>query len=92
MIIPIKVIFEEKDQLFPIRFEESDDEFKIEFQESGGGAAVPYYDGKYEVIPKFGEQILETKSKQLRENVVVTEIPIEYIEDVGGGITAIIGG
>ena len=36
------------------------------------------YEGVYEIMPTEEEQVLETKDKLLKENVVVAAIPKEY--------------
>lgn len=56
---------------------------------AGGGWEV--YTGPYEVTPKaYDEQILETESKILRENVTVHKVPFEENHNPYGGMTAYI--
>lgn len=50
------------------------------------------YEGSYNVTPTFEEQKLETKNRVMREDLVVTEIPISRVSNTSGGNTIIIGG
>ena len=50
------------------------------------------YEGPYEVIPKFMDQILETREKSMADDVTVKEIPVDKVTNVGGGYTVTIGG
>ena len=43
-----------------------------------GGAKPDEYDGVYEVTPTAEVQVLDTKEKLLKDNVVVAAIPKEY--------------
>ena len=43
-----------------------------------GGARPDEYDGVYEVTPTTEAQVLKTKQKLLKEDVVVAAIPKEY--------------
>ena len=53
----------------------------------------PDYDGEYVVTPKAREdQILETKGKQMAENVTVKEIPVYRVSNNSGGQTVYIAG
>ena len=51
-----------------------------------------YYDGEYEVTPDFDGRTLETKSKTMREDIVVNPIQVSYTSDLSGGNTVYIGG
>lgn len=53
---------------------------------------LPYYEGEYEVTPKWEDIVLETKQKSMRDNVTVTEIPYLEAENPQGGVTVVIGG
>ena len=50
------------------------------------------YEGEYIINPKFEEQILETKDKQMTENVVIEPISVVKTSNTSGGNTVIIGG
>lgn len=52
---------------------------------------LPYYEGEYEVDPKFEEQTLETKQKSMHDDVKVNAISTLEIDNEAGGITFIIG-
>lgn len=59
---------------------------------SGGGAVfMPDYDGEYAIVPKVVEQVLETKNKTMKANVVVSEIPKTETHNAYG-TTITIGG
>lgn len=53
---------------------------------------LPYYEGEYEVTPKWEDIVLETKQKSMRDDVIVTEIPYLEAENPQGGVTVVIGG
>ena len=77
-------------QLLPLELSESSQTIDIELV-GGGSGRLPDYIGAYEVDPRKVEQVLETKNKSMREDVIVH--PIFYAEtgNVGGGFTAVIG-
>ena len=58
--------------------------------ETGGGGEFDWYVGDYEVTPTRTEQVLPTKHKAMRENVVVNEIPY-YETSNPYGTTFVIG-
>lgn len=46
---------------------------------NAGGVILPeYYEGEYEITPRTEAQVLDTKDKFLKDNVVVAPIPKEY--------------
>ena len=53
---------------------------------------APPYKGEYEVIPKFTEEVLETKNKLMKDNVVVYPIEVARVSNPSGGTTVYIGG
>lgn len=53
---------------------------------------APSYDGEYEVIPKFTEEVLKTKNKLMKDNVVVYPIEVARVSNPSGGTTVYIGG
>lgn len=53
---------------------------------------APPYKGKYEVIPKFTEEVLKTKNKLMKDNVVVYPIEVARVSNPSGGTTVYIGG
>ena len=77
-------------------------EFKVEFSENvpldvdvGQVIEVPTappYKGEYEVIPKFTEEVLKTKNKLMKDNVVVYPIEVARVSNPSGGTTVYIGG
>lgn len=50
------------------------------------------YEGPYVVTPKFQEQTLATKDKNMEEDVIVEEIAVVKVGNTGGGYTVTIGG
>lgn len=57
----------------------------------GGGGILPYYSGDYEVDPRKVDQVLETKNKSMRDDVVVNSINYLEVSNPQGGMTATIG-
>lgn len=53
---------------------------------------LPWYEGEYEVTPKWEDITLETKQRSMRDDVTVTEIPYLEVENPQGGVTVVIGG
>lgn len=50
------------------------------------------YDGEYEVTPLANrEQVLETKNKMLKDNIIVKEIPYHETTNLQNGTTVFIG-
>ena len=64
-------------------------EFSIET--SGGGGHFPYYTGSYTVEPRKVQQILPTRNKSMREDLVVNEIYYSEVSNPSGGNTVVIG-
>ena len=55
------------------------------------GSKYEIYSGDYNVIPNHLKKTLYTKDKVLIENVVVSEIPFDSVENESGGNTVTIG-
>ena len=53
---------------------------------------LPWYEGEYEVTPKWEDIVINTKQKSMRDDVTVTEIPYLEVENPQGGVTVVIGG
>lgn len=53
---------------------------------------APPYRGEYEVIPKFTEEVLKTKNKLMKDDVVVHSIEVARVSNPSGGTTIYIGG
>lgn len=64
---------------------------ELELTISEGGQALPVYDGSYEVVPRKVEQVLETKNKSMREDVIIDPINYSEVTNPQGGKTATIG-
>lgn len=81
---------------FKVNFQETPRSFAVNFGESivinPPAIDVPFYDGKYEAIPKFETQQLQTKGKQLTDDVRIQEIPVSVVSNIAGGNTVVIGG
>ena len=52
----------------------------------------PFYDGEYEVDPKFEDQTLDTKDKTLTDDILVNAIMVSRTTNASGGNTVYIGG
>ena len=50
------------------------------------------YDGDYKVTPKFTEEVLKTKNKIMKDNVLVYPIEVARVSNPSGGTTVYIGG
>lgn len=50
------------------------------------------YDGDYQVTPKFTEEVLKTKNKLMKDNVLVSPIEVARVSNPSGGTTVYIGG
>lgn len=81
----------EDDNLLLDLFMSTSEDLKISIEEGSGGI-LPYYKGKYNVIPKVKEQKLETKNKSMTDDVTIEKIPFEEVQNPSGGTTVIIGG
>lgn len=66
-------------------------EINLTIEEGGGGAPLPYYDGPYQVTPRKVEQVLDTKNKSMRDDIVVDPITYLEVSNPQGGKTATIG-
>lgn len=53
--------------------------------------SMPKYEGDYVVAPSISEQVLETASKMMTDNLTITEIPYSEVSNLSGGLTAKIG-
>lgn len=53
---------------------------------------IESYDGEYVVNPNFVEQILETKYKMMKDDVVIEPITVSKTTNPSGGNTVYIGG
>lgn len=51
-----------------------------------------HYDGSYNIIPKWVDQVLETKKLVMDENVLVNAIGLSVTQNPSGGNTVYIGG
>ena len=53
----------------------------------------PYdeYEGPYNVVPRFREQVLETRDKLMINDVTVEIIPAHEVTNPAGGLTVTIG-
>jgi hypothetical protein len=59
--------------------------------DEGGSSPLPYYEGDYYVVPRKQEQVLETRNKSMREDVVIDAINYSEVSNPQGGKTATIG-
>lgn len=53
---------------------------------------IPVFEGPYEVTPDWTAQTLETKNKQMSDDVTVKSIQLESVSNLAGGRTVYIGG
>ena len=49
------------------------------------------YEGAYQIVPTFSEQVLETRAKTMLDDVTVEEIPVHRVSNPAGGVTVSIG-
>lgn len=59
------------------------------YYQAGGHAP---YEGPYEYIPVFVDQVAPTEGKWMRQDVVFRAIPVLEVSNPQGGITVTIGG
>lgn len=57
----------------------------------GGGGGGVEYTGDYVIIPKTIDQEFPTKSKVMKENLLVTAIPYAQVPNIANGETVTIG-
>jgi hypothetical protein len=50
-----------------------------------------FYEGEYEVTPKFEAQTLKTADRLLTKDVIIEEIPYAEVSNNAGGTTVTIG-
>ena len=70
----------------------ANDSFDVELGQVMEVPTAPAYTGEYEVIPKFTEEVLKTKNKLMKDNVVVYPIEVARVSNPSGGTTIYIGG
>lgn len=70
----------------------ANDSFNVELGQVMEVPTAPAYTGEYEVIPKFTEEVLKTKNKLMKDNVVVYPIEVARVSNPSGGTTIYIGG
>lgn len=56
----------------------------------GQGGRLPDYKGDYEVKPKLVDQVLPTKERSMTKNLIVKEVPVARVGNLGGGYTVTI--
>ena len=54
-------------------------------------ASGDYYEGTYVVVPKVRPQTMETEGLYMKDDVNITEIPIEQVSNPSNGKTVVIG-
>lgn len=74
-----------------MKLSESKEVLKVKFVEGGSGVTLPFYDGEYTIIPKTKDIILPTKSKAMKNDVTIKQIPYKEVQNEGGGSTITIG-
>lgn len=57
----------------------------------GGGDRLPNYEGSYTVVPKIQGIVLPTKDRSMTNDLTITQVPYEQVENPSGGDTVIIG-
>lgn len=65
---------------------------ECEVSQSIGAIYYDHYGGPYNVIPKWVDQILDTKKLVMDENVLVNAIGLSVTQNPSGGNTVYIGG
>lgn len=56
------------------------------------GKSYPEYEGKYEIAPSTGTQVLPTRNRIMTEDIMIKEIPYQEVTNKSGGQTVTIGG
>lgn len=79
-----------EDTRFTVGFQEGT-QFTADFGEVQYISGADWYEGEYEVFPRFAEQTLETEEKMMRHDVTVHEIPVTRTTNPHGGQTVVIG-
>ena len=64
---------------------------ELELELDSSGYIPETYDGPYEVIPDFEDQVLETEDLLMSDDVVVKEIPVAEVSNPAGGLTLTVG-
>ena len=67
------------------------EQIKTALQNKAAVPDVEDYEGKYEVTPASDAQVLATKDKRMRDNVMVKAIPFFEVSNTSGGNTIYIG-
>lgn len=57
----------------------------------GTGGRLPDYEGEYTITPKISSFTLPTKNKSMTDDLTITQVPYEQVENPSGGDTVIIG-
>ena len=57
----------------------------------GTGGRLPDYEGEYSVVPKISSFTLPTKDRSMTDDLTITQVPYEQVENPSGGDTVIIG-
>lgn len=89
----INVRFDEIDSCFPVSMD-SDDDFAVDFGASFVHTEITgldYYDGEYDITPMVTTQVLSTREKAMRDDVIVRMIPTHELPNEQGGVTFILG-
>ena len=81
--------------VFKIGFSPTKSVFQVEFDtavEIKEYTGVDVYDGEYTLTPETTDQVLLTKEKLLKENVIIKAVQKQIVENPAGGQTVTIGG
>ena len=89
-----KIGFSPTKSVFQVEFDTAS-VFQVEFDtavEIKEYTGVDVYDGEYTLTPETTDQVLLTKEKLLKENVIIKAVQKQIVENLAGGQTVTIGG
>lgn len=86
----VRVKFASNDKKIGVKFSDINQKISANFgaiQTVTKTIEAEYYDGKYSVTPTPDEQTLKTKEKKMRDDLIVTAIPVFDVSNNSGGTT-----
>lgn len=92
MILAVRMV--EQESKYFIQMEDNSGEYDVVMQEIQT-IKVPTgdpYEGEYNVMPSFKDQVLETSQKLMKDDVTVYAIQVSKVGNLSGGNTVYIGG
>jgi hypothetical protein len=93
-MLHFNVVFTSKDMSFNVDMKNENKSFTFGFdniQTVTKEAEYEYYEESYSVTPKATSQVLETKSKLMKDDLTINKIPFFETSNEQGGNTIYIG-